>query len=276
MFSAKKLAELSPSQRRRKIILLLASLERALLNGSNSSDDERMVDGELLELCRLAALDTKISEEDKTQIELLSDKLRGHPEDPPTAELRLRLCNTTRNIMLKAAGTFPAEWDLIHPERGSQAHGLAQRFCHKGIRVFLEDIRSPFNVGSIFRTAEAFGVERLYLAPGCAPAEHPRARRSGMGSIDFLPWERKTLEQLPEGFTLFALETGGTPLEKFSFPKEGIAIIGSEELGVSPEALEKASSRVSIQLCGIKASLNVGVAFGILMQAWTQSLPLMP
>jgi TrmH family RNA methyltransferase len=69
------------------------------------------------------------------------------------------------------------------------------------------------------------------------------------------------------------LETGGTAINEFVFPKQGIVIIGSEELGVSPEALERATyGRVTIPMKGIKASLNVGVAFGILMQAWVASL----
>ena len=72
---------------------------------------------------------------------------------------------------------------------------------------------------------------------------------------------------------IFVLETGGTPIEEFDFPKKGICIIGSEELGVSPAALEKATyGRVSIPMTGLKASLNVGVAYGILMQKWVESL----
>ena len=59
----------------------------------------------------------------------------------------------------------------------------------------------------------------------------------------------------------------------FPFPKRGICIIGSEELGVSPAALEKAKyGCVTIPMKGLKASLNVGVAFGILMRKWTESL----
>jgi TrmH family RNA methyltransferase len=72
---------------------------------------------------------------------------------------------------------------------------------------------------------------------------------------------------------VFALETGGTPLRDFVFPREGIVILGSEELGVSPEALERAEyGRVSIPMTGIKASINVGVAFGILVYAWADYL----
>ena len=78
---------------------------------------------------------------------------------------------------------------------------------------------------------------------------------------------------LPEDFPVFALETGGTDIRKFDFPKKGIVIIGSEELGVSPEALALAKSgTVTIPMTGIKASLNVGVAFGILMERWTSSI----
>ena len=93
-----------------------------------------------------------------------------------------------------------------------------------------------------------------------------------MGCTEYLPWESKTLEELPGNLPFFALETGGTPIADFRFPRQGIAVIGSEELGVSPEALDKAEARVSIPMAGIKASLNVGVAFGILMEAWTRSL----
>jgi TrmH family RNA methyltransferase len=69
------------------------------------------------------------------------------------------------------------------------------------------------------------------------------------------------------------LETGGDDICEFDFPERGICVIGSEELGVSPEALKAASyGRVSIPMKGLKASLNVGVAFGILMQKWVESL----
>ena len=271
MFAVKKLAELDAGQRRRKIILLLARLERDLAAGEPPSSE--MSDGDLLEICRFAAADPKITDAEKARMEALATSLaeaQGGEAAGEKSALRLRLCNTARNILLKAAGTFPAEWDFIHPE-GAKAAAEPRRF-HEGIFAFLEDIRSPFNVGSIFRTAEAFGAEKLFLSPGCAPPDHPRARRSAMGSIGFLPWETRALDDLPEGLELFALETGGTAIDGFLFPKRGIVIIGSEELGASPEALEKAASRVSIPLCGIKASLNVGVAFGVLMEAWTRSL----
>jgi TrmH family RNA methyltransferase len=94
-----------------------------------------------------------------------------------------------------------------------------------------------------------------------------------MGCIETLGYEQKSLDQLPDDIPVFALETGGTDINDFDFPQKGICIIGSEELGVSPEALKRATyGRVTIPMKGLKASLNVGVAFGILMQKWVEAL----
>ena len=137
--------------------------------------------------------------------------------------------------------------------------------------VYAEDIRSPFNIGSIFRTAEGMGAEKVYISPCCVSPEQPRAIRSGMGCIETMGWEQVSLDKLPADMPVFALETGGTDINEFKFPERGICIIGSEELGVSPEALRKAEyGCVSIPMKGLKASLNVGVAFGILMQKWVE------
>jgi TrmH family RNA methyltransferase len=147
--------------------------------------------------------------------------------------------------------------------------------------IYLEDIRSPFNVGAMFRTAESFGAERLYLSPLCADPRHIRARRTAMGCVELLNWERLPREPFTDlsdpllAGPFFALETGGVPLDRFPFPRQGIMIAGSEELGVSPQALAAADAslgRVSIPTWGAKGSLNVSVAFGIALQAWAFQL----
>ena len=94
-----------------------------------------------------------------------------------------------------------------------------------------------------------------------------------MGCIETMGYTRCSLDELPQDLPIFTLETGGTPIDEFDFPQQGICIIGSEELGVSPQALQKATyGRVTIPMKGLKASLNVGVAFGILMQKWVEYL----
>ncbi|MDR1574957.1 MAG: TrmH family RNA methyltransferase [Treponema sp.] len=193
-----------------------------------------------------------------------------------------RSLNTLRHILLAETGRSTADWDFL--DAGGKPDP-ARRRSFPGMRVYLEDIRSPFNVGAMFRTAESFGVEKLFLSPLCADPRHPRAERSAMGCVDVLPWERRDLSSCAAGdgplsadgeaLPVFALETGGTPLGKFSFPARGLLIAGSEELGVSPQALSGADAsfgRVSIPCYGAKGSLNVSVAFGIVMQAWAYCL----
>ena len=183
-----------------------------------------------------------------------------------------RLCNCARNHLLAIIGTFPAEWDLVIAPHNTEST-VQKRDFFSQVYVYAEDIRSPFNIGSIFRTAEAMGAEKVFISPNCVDPEQPRAIRSGMGCIETLGWEQKTLDELPQDLPVFVLETGGTPIEEFEFPEKGICIIGSEELGVSPQAIKRAEyGCVSIPMKGLKASLNVGVAFGILMQKWVESL----
>ena len=70
-------------------------------------------------------------------------------------------------------------------------------------------------------------------------------------------------------------KTGGIPINDFSFPRQGTVIIGSEELGISPEAksiVEESAGIVTIPTYGAKGSLNVSVAFGILMYYWYHSV----
>ena len=72
---------------------------------------------------------------------------------------------------------------------------------------------------------------------------------------------------------LLGLELGGRSLEDFVFPPSGIVLLGSEELGLSPRARELCTyGIVSIPMSGAKGSLNVAVAFGILMHAWSEAL----
>ena len=272
-----KLERLPAGQRRRKLALLLAAEERALACASPAAvlDDDYP-----LGLVRLALLDDKIDPPLAADV----TRLQGLAQD--RAGL-LRLCNHARHALLAAIGTFPAEWDLVVPDPdslaaedtigalpGQAAVGVnVTRRYYPGVIAYAEDIRSPFNIGSIFRTAEAFGAERLLISPLCVSPAHPRAQRSAMGCVDYLPWEQVPLDAISPDLPVFALETGGTPIGEFDFPEKGAVIVGSEELGISPEGLARATyGRVSIPMTGIKASLNVGVAFGILMQSWTAYL----
>lgn len=268
MIAPERLFQLGAGQKRRKLALTFGELERDIAGIAEKGTEYNF---------------TSMSREDYTravtEIVLKDEKL------PPDTALTLRsllaspvlderrVCNVARNALLSMLGTFPAEWDLVIAPHVNAEGAVAKRNFFPGVCVYAEDIRSPFNLGSIFRTAEAMGCEKVYLSPHCTDPLQTKAVRSGMGCVETMGFTRASLDELPQDVPVFTLETGGTPLNEFVFPKEGICIVGSEELGVSPEALHRASyGRVTIPMTGLKASLNVGVAFGILMQAWTEAL----
>ena len=192
-----------------------------------------------------------------------------------------RSLNNIQHILLSELDRYPSEWDFDKSD-STGALDPIKRKVFPGVQVYLEDIRSPFNVGAIFRTAESFGVEKILLSPFCADPNHRRSLRTAMGCVSIMPWSR--LENDPfakEPFanvqtSVFALETKGKNAEEFPFPSQGIMIVGSEELGVSPAGLARADAslgRLSIPIFGAKGSLNVSVAFGIAMHAWALKIP---
>ena len=183
-------------------------------------------------------------------------------------ESLVRTCNRIRHILLTQLNEAPGDWDLLEENSVSDLKGKMRKVLP--LEVFMDDIRSPFNVGSIFRTSESFAISKIFLSPETASPLHRRARRTAMGCTDIVPWETLECNKIIDK-KIFALELNGTPLDQFEFPDSGIVIIGSEELGVSPECLEAAdrsAGRVSIPITGIKGSINVSVAFGILMYNW--------
>ena len=274
MLPLHKLAALPRHQRLRKAAKVFENAERRLITLGKLSVDEI----EYLKcLAKQLAKQEGFSQAAVELLENTAEKITQGTE----SELR-RMLNSVYHLLLSETGRTQADWDFVNSQ-GSLDPSKRRPFT--GMQAYLEDIRSPFNVGSIFRAAESFGVEKLWLSPFCADPRHKRAERTAMGCVDVIPWERLPHDpfsgQHEKPFTeesIFALETGGIPLEDFSFPKQGILIAGSEELGVSPEALSAADSslgRVSITSYGAKGSLNVSVAFGIVMHAWSRvtSLP---
>lgn len=276
MIEPHKLNQLQPGQKRRKLALTLGALERDVLGipeKGNEYNIKSISRSEYIKkIVSIVLEDPELPAESKANLE---SALNSEPFDEKYA------CNIARNSLLAIIGTFPAEWDLIIAPHASPVdeNGIVKkRDFFPGVFVYAEDIRSPFNCGSIFRTAEAMGAEKVLISPMCIDPNHPKSLRSGMGCIETIGYERKSLEELEDfasenDLSIFVLETGGTPIEEFKFPKKGICIIGSEELGVSPSALSKATyGRVTIPMKGLKASLNVGVAWGILMQKWVEAL----
>jgi len=137
--------------------------------------------------------------------------------------------------------------------------------------VVLENVRSAYNVGSVFRTTQAAGVDKLFLT-GYSPAPpHPKLNKTALGSIKKVAWERhedpyKLVEDLKQqGLYIVVLETGKTlkSIFDFEFERDTALVFGNEVKGISKGLLALADEVLKIPNYGNRESLNVAVAAGI-------------
>jgi tRNA G18 (ribose-2'-O)-methylase SpoU len=144
----------------------------------------------------------------------------------------------------------------------------------------IDNVRSLWNVGSIFRTADGCGIEKLFLTgiSGCPPRKE--ISKTALGAEESVAWEyRATAEAALDtvvgaGYELVALETGETalPIDQFAWPQRPALIVGNEVAGVDPALLSRCSHHVTIPMLGAKNSFNVAVAFAIAAFAGSRAL----
>lgn len=146
-----------------------------------------------------------------------------------------------------------------------------RRRTHGRLALVLESVNAPFNVGSISRSAAAFGVERVWLAGNAAAVEHPQARKAALGTDRFMTWERVTkgpdavAAARKQGFHVVAVEltTGATPLHETVLAGDVCLVIGGEDHGCSPSLLAACDAAAYIPQLGRVGSLNVAVAAAV-------------
>lgn len=150
-----------------------------------------------------------------------------------------------------------------HPSPDGHAAevSLPEECTLQGDRLLaLDAVQDPSNLGAIFRSARAFGIDMVLLLPGCADPFHEKAVQAARGTQFQLPFAHcATLPDLP----CFGAALNGTPLPSISLPKKYILALGNEGHGLSP-SLEKKCTKISIPIQGVE-SLNVAVAAGILL-----------
>jgi len=137
--------------------------------------------------------------------------------------------------------------------------------------LILDDLRSAFNVGSIFRSAECFGVSHIYLCGYTPTPQNKKVQKTAMGTDVHVKWsahssvEQVVKELKKDGFTVYALETTthSKDISKTEFKKKCALILGNEALGISEGTLKLADEIIQIPLSGWKNSLNVGVCTAI-------------
>ncbi|HCL55391.1 MAG TPA: hypothetical protein DHW82_00040 [Spirochaetia bacterium] len=136
--------------------------------------------------------------------------------------------------------------------------------------VVLDNIRSPYNVGSFFRSAEAFGIEEIVLC-GITPApeQNPKVAKTAKEALVPYAYYQKTenavLDYKKKGFSVYGIEKTSSSRslgkEEIGFPF--LLIFGNEEFGISKEVLGQCDQVFHIDLFGKKNSINVSTAGGI-------------
>lgn len=144
---------------------------------------------------------------------------------------------------------------------------------HFPMWLLLEDVRSMHNVGSVFRTADAFNISGIYLCGYTPPPPHRDIHKTALGATESVAWqyEKDTiglLQQLKaEGCNIYALEQthNSIPLRNFSIDTKNktILIFGNEAGGVSDAALDFCDACIEIPQWGAKHSLNIAVSVGV-------------
>jgi len=148
------------------------------------------------------------------------------------------------------------------------------------LAVMVDNVRSLWNVGSMFRTADACGVRQMILSGITASPPRREITKTALGAEDAVAWtyHADSMDALATlqaaGYTPVALENTirAVPLGRMEWPRQIALIVGNEVAGISPAVLEACPHHVSIPMRGVKDSLNVAVAFGIAAHAAAEAL----
>ncbi len=143
------------------------------------------------------------------------------------------------------------------------------------IVVVLENIRSAYNVGSVFRTADAFLLEAIYICGYTCLPPHKEIKKTALGAEDTVTWKHfvntcEAIQELKsEGYKVYCAEQaeGSILLNKLEFnTNEKIAVIfGNEVSGVEQTTIEQSDGCIEIPQLGMKHSLNIATAAGVVL-----------
>ena len=141
------------------------------------------------------------------------------------------------------------------------------------IHVVLDNIRSAYNVGSMFRTGDACAIEHIHLCGMSAHPPHPKIEKTALGAHEYVPWtyyERTTrvLEALRDcGMTVVAVEVTPEAVAhtEYAWPIPVAVVFGNEVTGINERVMRRCDAAVKIPMLGYKNSINVATAFGIVL-----------
>jgi tRNA G18 (ribose-2'-O)-methylase SpoU len=252
VYSSTKFLSFPPEKQFAAFNKLVSALESAL---SVEPERKRLIE-HLLELRLLAA------EPLPDKLNLLLREL--HPKLSPHQILN--------KLFIYHEGALRKDSQLaIRTGDGHQVPDPQLRKKASKITVICDNLRSVFNVGSLFRTAECLGIGKILLCGICPTPEHGNMEKTAMGTQVLVPWEYfSTTEEAIKycrdlNYKIYALETLAEAQSVFaaSYELPLALLIGNESLGIEPKLLPLCDAYLSLPQLGWKNSLNVGVAAAI-------------
>lgn len=164
---------------------------------------------------------------------------------------------------------------LLNIELGRVTAQQYKELPGSGITVVLDNVRSAHNVGSAFRSSDAFKIDKIWLCGICATPPSAEIHKSALGAEDSVPWEHAddTLEAVrrlrEEGYTLVAVEQTVRSVKLDAFrpaPDTKYAVVfGNEVDGVRQDVVDACDFSLEIPQDGTKHSLNVSVSVGVIL-----------
>ena len=164
---------------------------------------------------------------------------------------------------------------LLNIELGRVSADQYKDLPESGIVVVLDNVRSAHNVGSAFRTADSFKIDKVWLCGICAVPPSAEIHKSALGAEESVEWEhvQDTMDAIralkAEGYTIVSAEqtVGSVMLDEF-IPEKGrcyAVVFGNEVAGVSQDVVDASDFSLEIPQFGTKHSLNVSVSVGVIL-----------
>ena len=153
------------------------------------------------------------------------------------------------------------------------------------IIVVLENIRSAYNVGSVFRTSDAFLIEAIYIIGYSAKPPHKEIKKTALGAEETVSWKyfKTSTEAIADlksaGYNVYAVEQaeGSLQLHQVNYANDRIAVVfGNEVTGVEQTTIHFCDGCIEIPQFGMKHSLNIATAVGVVLWELVRTTPPVP
>ncbi len=151
----------------------------------------------------------------------------------------------------------------------------------KDIYIILDNVLDTYNIGSIFRLADAVGAKKVFLCAGSATPPNPRIKKASINTTEVVDWEYcetatlaiSNIKSLISNIQVIAIEQakGSVPYDKFKYKLPVALVVGHESFGINQETLALCDGVVEIPMFGVNISLNVMVSLVIVLYQLLES-----